>query len=107
MSELDLGDTFEEQWGAIKSSVRQHHKSLYGNGQPGVVDFVIGVKAQFRLILILVSVFGVLTAVPAMIITILEFNRQSQQHMLHLPHLFSEKDPALARDMHNQSITNE
>lgn len=72
MADLEIVGSHEEQWGIVKSAVKQHHSDLYGNGQPGVMDFVSSTRGQFRLLIILISVVGVLVSVLAL----LEANRQ-------------------------------
>lgn len=63
MAELEISGSHEEQWGVMKSAVQQLHATIYGNGQPGILDFVSGTRAQFRLIVVLLSAIGVGVAV--------------------------------------------
>ena len=63
MAELEISGSHEEQWGIMKSAIQQLHSTMYGNGQPGVLDFVTSTRAQFRLLIVLVSVVGVMVSV--------------------------------------------
>ena len=63
MAELEISGSHEEQWGIMKSTVQQMHKALYGNGQPGVLEFVSGTRAQFRLITALLLFVSVAVSV--------------------------------------------
>lgn len=56
----------------IKSAVIQHHSAINGNGQPGLMDFMSGLKAQLRLIIVLISVGGLVLA----FLTFLVLNRE-------------------------------
>ncbi len=67
MGDLKIEGTHEEQWGAMKSAVIQHHAVIHGNGQPGILDFVVGLRAQFRLVLVLLSIIGVIVSIIAVI----------------------------------------
>ena len=64
MADLEIEGSFEEQWGIVKAAVRQHNAAINGNGQPGLLDFMSGIKGQMRLVLALltfltaVAVFG-------------------------------------------------
>ncbi len=53
--ELEIEGSLEEQMGVIKSAVRRHECTLYGNGQPGIVDFISQTRGQFRLIVWLLT----------------------------------------------------
>ena len=72
MAELKIEGSHEEQWGMIKSAVIQHHSAINGNGQPGLMDFMSGLKAQLRLIIVLISVGGLVLA----FLTFLVLNRE-------------------------------
>lgn len=63
-------------------------------------DYIIGLRAQQRLIIGLVAFFGMLSGIGTLVIGFLEYNRQSQQHLLHAPQIFhsSNADPAYAVD---------
>lgn len=80
MAELEIVGTHEEQFAVMRSTIIQHHSDLNGNGQPGIKDFVSGLKGQFRLLVILMTAIGVLVAV----LTYLEANRQMHSGMLHV-----------------------
>ena len=69
---LEIDGTKEQQFAIMKSAVIQHDADLNGNGQPGIKAFVSSTQGQFRLIVILISVFGLILA----IFTFLEANRQ-------------------------------
>jgi hypothetical protein len=85
MAELEIEGSFDEQWGMVKGAVRDHHASLYGNGQPGVVDFVSATKGQLRLLIILVTAFGVLCGTGMLVLGLLEYNRQSKSGLVENP----------------------
>lgn len=55
MADLEIEGSFEEQWGIVKAAVKQHNSAINGNGQPGLLDFMSGIKGQMRLILALLS----------------------------------------------------
>jgi len=78
MADFEIEGTFEEQWGIIKSAVRAHDKTLYGNGQPGIVDFIAQTRGQFKLIIALLSLILAALGVYAA----LEANRQSHAKLL-------------------------
>lgn len=80
MAELKIEGSHEEQWGVIKSAVIQHHSAINGNGQPGLMDFMSGLKAQLRLLIILVSVGGLILS----FLTFLVLNREIKTGMLHV-----------------------
>ena len=62
----------------IKSAVIQHHSAINGNGQPGLMDFMSGLKAQLRLIIVLISVGGLVLA----FLTFLVLNREIKTGLL-------------------------
>ena len=64
----------------IKSAVIQHHSAINGNGQPGLMDFMSGLKAQLRLLIILVSVGGLILS----FLTFLVLNREIKTGMIHV-----------------------
>ena len=78
MAELKIEGSFEEQMGVIKSALIQHHAAINGNGQPGLLDFMSGIKAQLRLIIVLLSVGGLIISLLAF----LEAQRQIKQGIL-------------------------
>ena len=73
MAELEIDGTHEEQFAVVKATIKQHHTALMGNGQPGIIDFVSSTRGQFRLLIVLVSVVGVIVTLLAA----LEANRQA------------------------------
>ena len=78
MADLEIEGSFEEQWGIMKSAVRAHDKTLYGNGQPGVVDFISQTRGQFKLIIALLTLILAALGVYAA----LEANRQAKANLL-------------------------
>jgi hypothetical protein len=62
-------------------------KDLYGNGQPGHLatanDFMSAIKGQFRLLVLLISILGVLVALVAA----LEANKQIHNGTLKIPEI--------------------
>jgi len=88
MAELEIEGTFDEQWGVVKSTTKQLHAAIHGNGQEGILSYVTGLRAQFRLLLILVTIFGVLSAFGTFSIAALEYNRQVQHNLLNAPKIF-------------------
>ena len=71
----------------LKTWKKTVHKDLYGNGQPGHIavtnDFISSLRGQFRLLVVLISVVGVLVALLAF----LEGNRQFHAGQLRIPNL--------------------
>ena len=90
--ELEIDGTHTEQMAIMKSTIKQHHAAIYGNGQPGMLEFIQGTKAQFRLIVLLISIIGVLVAV----LTLLEGNRQIHNGELQLPNFHAQQDSTTA-----------
>jgi hypothetical protein len=92
MADFEIEGSFEEQWGIMKSAVRAHDKTLYGNGQPGIVDFVAQTRGQFRLIVwllaTLIAAIGVYAA--------LEVNKQSHAGIINLPKIGESGNPVTA-----------
>ena len=72
MGELRIEGSHEEQLGIMKSAIIQHHAAINGNGQPGLMDFMSGMKAQLRLIIALISVGGLILS----LLTFLVLNRE-------------------------------
>lgn len=70
MAELEIEGTFEEQWGIVKSAVRQHNAAINGNGQAGLLDFMSSIKAQFRLIIGMLIFISTMAAVALVIVTL-------------------------------------
>lgn len=93
MADLEFEGTFEEQWGTMKSAVRQNYAAINGNGQPGLLDFASGIRAQLRLLIVLVSIAGLVLA----LLTYLEANRQLHAGTLHAgaPTLAETQDAGL------------
>lgn len=61
---LEIEGSHEEQFAIVKTAVKRHDKDLYGNGQPGVMDFMSATRGQFRLMIVMLSVIGlILTAI--------------------------------------------
>lgn len=73
MAELEIEGTFEEQWGIVKSAVKDHHVLLHGNGKEGLVQTVTGWQAQARLIVGLVVGFGSVSTIGLVVLGILEY----------------------------------
>lgn len=90
----------------LKDKVQEHHAAIYGNGKEGLMDWMAGLKGQFRLLLIFITLFGLLTAGGTLFVGILEYNRQVQQHLLHFPVMFQsgpmEKIYAFSHDKQSQ-----
>ena len=78
MGDLEFEGTFEEQWGTMKGAVKQMHRDLYGNGQPGAMEFIQETKGQLRL---LAWLCGTIIALLAVGIA-LEANRQAHAGIL-------------------------
>lgn len=81
---LEIEGEFNEQWGVVKQKIMEHDKILNGNGKQGVVEFVTGLKAQMRLLMILVTIFGAISAIGTAVIGLLEYNRQVHSGMIDL-----------------------
>ena len=99
MAELQINGSFDEQWGAVKSAVIDHHAVLHGNGREGILDSVVGWRAQMRLVILLVALFGTLSTVGLVILGVLEYNHGQErrntnmQNLLHRPSvLFHQPD---------------
>lgn len=88
MAELEIEGSFDEQWGVVKAAVKQHNAAINGNGQPGLLDFMSGVKAQYRLLLVMISVVGLIVSILA----VLEVN-----HQIHTGQLHIANEPTLAK----------
>ncbi len=89
MAELEIEGSFEEQWGAMKSAVKQQHVAIYGNGHEGILDFVAGVRGQFRLLVVLITLLGVLVAAVGVMVTI----HMNQHGELHWPSMAAQNPP--------------
>ena len=87
MADLEIEGSFEEQWGIMKSAIRAHDKTLYGNGQPGIVDFIAQTRGQFRLIVWLLATLIASIGVYAA----LEANRQARSGLINLPKISDTK----------------
>lgn len=82
----------------MRNLVGQHEATLHGNGQPGVVDFISGIKGQMRLLVLLVTISGVVSGIGLLVLGILEYNRQVEHNMIHPGAFFhsSTSDPVLS-----------
>ena len=80
--------SFDEQWGTVKSAVTRHEHILFGNGQPGIVEFIHGLKAQFRLLVLLISVLGVMVTALGILVTI----HMNSRGEINIPKMFSQHD---------------
>jgi hypothetical protein len=78
VAELEISGTHEEQFAIMRATLIQVHTDLNGNGQPGIKEFVSGLKGQFRLLILLMTAIGVLVA----IVGALEANRQFHSGLL-------------------------
>ena len=78
MAELEIAGTHEEQAAIMREVVKQLHSTIYGNGQPGILDFISGLRGQLRLLVVLVSIVSLIVAVLAL----LEGNRQAREGKL-------------------------
>lgn len=77
---LEIEGTHEEQFAIVKTAVKRHDRDLYGNGQPGVMDFMSSTKGQFRLLVIMLTAVLVILGV----LTYLEGNREYHSGILPL-----------------------
>ena len=93
MADLEIEGSFEEQWGIVKSAVKQHNTAINGNGQPGLLDFMSGIKAQQRLIIGLLAFISLLLTAAGVAVTI----RSAQKGSLAIPHLSKSAEPLSAR----------
>ena len=48
MAELEIEGSFEEQWGIVKSTLKQMHVTFHGNGQKGFVKEVQEFMSEWR-----------------------------------------------------------
>ena len=78
VAELEIAGTHEEQAAIMREAVKQLHSTIYGNGQPGILDFISGLRGQLRLLVVLVSIVSLIVAVLAL----LEGNRQAREGKL-------------------------
>jgi hypothetical protein len=85
-----------EDFAVMKNLVANHEAVLHGNGQPGILDFISGLKGQMRLILILLSSMVGIAAILTAILTI----HEARIGDIKIPHFFFalEEQPAYARD---------
>ena len=67
VAELEFEGSHEEQWGTMKTTVKQLHAAVNGNGQPGILDFVSGMKAQLRLLVVLMTLVGLIVSILALL----------------------------------------
>lgn len=98
MADVSWSGNHEEDFAVMRNLVAQHESTLHGNGQPGVVDFISGVKAQMRLVVFLVTAFGILTGAGIFMVAVLEYNRQVEHNMIHPGAIFhsDSTDPVLS-----------
>lgn len=101
MADLEFEGSFEEQWGTVKSAVREHDAILKGNGQEGLVSKVTGREAQIRLLMALVTIFGILTTGGMFVVGILEYNRQVHQNLISPQKIFGSLEPQQAHNQQN------
>ena len=80
MADLRIEGSYEEQFAIMKTAVIQHHSAINGNGQPGLLDFMSGQKAQYRLIIAMISVIMLLLT----LLLVIEGNRQIKEGILHV-----------------------
>ena len=98
MADVSWSGNHEEDFAVMRNLVGQHEATLHGNGQPGIVDFISGVRGQMRLVVFLVTTFGILTGVGILAVAILEYNRQVERNMIHPPAIFhsNNSDPVVS-----------
>lgn len=71
MADIDWPDNNEEAvLAVVKNLLSEHHKALYGNGQPGILDFISGLKGQMRLIVGLLLFLSTLAAIGTLLVGI-------------------------------------
>jgi len=75
---LEIDGSHEEQFAIVKTAVKAHDASLYGNGQPGLMDFMSSTKGQFRLLVVMLTAILVILGV----LTFLEGNREFHSGLL-------------------------
>jgi hypothetical protein len=83
----------------VQGWIEDADPKLNGNGRPGLFETVSEWKGQIRLVTALVILFGALSSIGMLILGLLEYNRQVQQHMLIPPALGHHEEP--------QNATNE
>ncbi len=83
MADVSWTGNHAEDFAVMKNLVTNHETLLHGNGQPGIVDFISGLKGQMRLILILLSsMVGI-----AAILTALLMIHEAKIGEIEIPHL--------------------
>ena len=70
MSEMEWPESEEAVIAVLRSKVNEHHKALYGNGQPGLLDFIAGLRGQMRLIVGLLLFLSTLAAVGTLLVAL-------------------------------------
>lgn len=70
MAEMEWPISEEAMIAVLKDKVNEHHKLLYGNGQPGILDFVSGLRGQMRLIVGLLLFLSTIAAVGTLLVAI-------------------------------------
>lgn len=88
MADVSWTGNHDEDFAVMRNLVGQHEATLHGNGQPGVVDFISGIKGQMRLLVLLVTISGVVSGIGLLVLGILEYNRQVEHNMIHPPAIF-------------------
>lgn len=104
-SDLDFGDgSWDRAGGTVRTALVQHDHVLYGrNGDEGIVTMVFAYRAQLRLIVWLLGIFGPLCAVGMLIIAGLEYNRQVHQNLITPPAIFSSHEGVTVYAKGNES----
>ncbi len=70
MADIQWPGSDEAILAMLKDKVNEHHQLFHGNGQPGVLDFIAGLKGQMRLIVGLLLFLSTLAAVGTLLIGI-------------------------------------
>lgn len=68
--EWPLNENPEVMMAMLKDKVNEHHLLLHGNGQPGILDFISGLKGQMRLMMAMLIFISVIAAVVAALATV-------------------------------------
>ncbi len=94
MSDIQWPASDEAILAMVKDKVNEHHAVLYGNGQPGLLDFISGLRGQMRLILLLLSAMVGVAAIGTLLLAI----HEAQKGELKTPSIFSlsKQDSAYA-----------
>lgn len=70
MADVEWPVSEEALIAVLRDKVNEHHKLLYGNGQPGILDFVAGLRGQMRLIMALLLFLSTIAAVGTLLVAI-------------------------------------